>query len=273
MTALPLPTESLSACPVCGGAALRTVETVPDAYIPLLVLQRCAGCGVTILNPRLTHAGVLTVENESVVYVIPPEEEEKLVAGYWSELANYLVTQRRQPGGGRRWLDIGCNRGLLLEAVRRLGWQPVGVEIAGEAAQRARAHYGLTVYADLDQIAQEAPFDMITAWHVLEHTTDPVGFLRTAAGKLAPGGLLAVQVPAYEFRDEYASRSQLSGLICTVHNFYFTLDGLRQVLDRAGLHIGHISTNPDALLLTAICSNQAPAIGWRERLRRLLRPA
>ncbi len=35
---------------------------------------------------------------------------------------------------GKRWLDIGCNRGMLLEAARRRGWQVTGIEIADEAA-------------------------------------------------------------------------------------------------------------------------------------------
>lgn len=269
MTTLPLETVTLAACPVCGGTQLRTVETAPDAYIPLLVLQQCAQCGVIFLNPRLSHDAVVAVENESTVYAMSDAEAEQVVAGPLTQLAQHLASFGRSPG--RRWLDIGCNRGLLLEAVRRQGWQAVGVEIADEAAQRARQQFGLTVYPDLDAIASEAPFDMITAWHVLEHTTDPVNFLRTAASKLAPGGALALQVPGYDYRAEFASRGQLGSLICTVHNFYFTANSLRQVLSRTGLHLLAVDADAQHLLLTAICSNRPPARGWRDRLRRLLR--
>jgi SAM-dependent methyltransferase len=265
MTTPPLETVTLAACPVCAGAQLRTVETVPDAYIPLLVLQQCAQCGVTFLNPRLTPAAIVAIENESKVYDMSDEEAERTISGPLTQVAHYLASFGRS--AGHRWLDIGCNRGLLLEAVRRLGWQPVGVEIASEAAQRARRQWGITVHDSLDALAADAPFDMITAWHVLEHTTDPVGFLRAAAGQLAPGGVLALQVPAYDYRAEFAAREQLGGLICTVHNFYFTQAGLRQVLARTGLHLLSLEADPKYLLLTAICSNRPPQRSLRQRLR------
>jgi len=273
MSAQPWPTETLSVCPVCGEAALRTVETVPDTYIPLLVLQQCAGCGVICLNPRLTAAAMAAVENASTVYSLGAEEVEQLVARELVRRAAYLGSFARAPQDTtrRRWLDIGCNRGLLLEAARRQGWQPVGVEIACEPAQYALDRFGLTVYPSLDEVPDEPPFGMITAWHVLEHTGDPVSFLRAAARKLAVGGALALQVPAYDFRAEFAARGQLSSLICSVHNFYFTLGSLREVLARTGLHILRIDADPQSLMLTAICSNRPAAVSWSERLRRLPR--
>lgn len=269
MTAPSIETVSLAVCPICRGTSLHTVETVPDAYIPLLVLQQCDSCGVIFLNPRLTEAAVVAVENASEVYVMGAEETEQVISDPLTRMASYLSSFVRSPG--RRWLDIGCNAGLLLEAVRRQGWQPVGVEIATEPAQRARDHYGLTVYNRLEEIEHEAPFDMITAWHVLEHTTYPVDFLRAASRKLASGGVLAMQVPAYEMREQFAERGQLSSLICSVHNFYFTLESLRSLLASTGLQVIDISTDPQSLLLTAICSNRRPDVSWRERLHRLLR--
>jgi len=248
---------------------LSVVEEVGDSYIPLLVLWRCGHCGMIFLSPRLTLPAVIAVENESTVYSLTADEAEQRVTGDLATMAAYLGSFVRS--GGRRWLDIGCNRGLLLEAARRLGWQPVGVEIATEPAQHARQQYGLTVYASLAELGQEGLFDMITAWHVLEHTTDPVDFLRTAASKLARGGVLALQVPAYEFRDEFERREQLGSLLCTVHNFYFTRDSLADVLKRTGLHTLSIGADPQSLLLTAICSKQPPQLTWRQRLRSLLR--
>ena len=269
MTTLPLETVTLAACPVCAGAQLRTVESVPDAYIPLLVLQQGARCGVILLNPRLTPASIIAVENESTVYDMADEEVERTITGPLTQTAHYLAGFGRSEG--RRWLDIGCNRGLLLEAVRRLGWEPVGIEIASEAAGRARRQWGLAVHDSLDALEAGARFDMITAWHVLEHTTDPVGFLRAAAARLAPGGALALQVPAYDYRAEFAGRGQLDSLICTVHNFYFTQEGLRQVLARTGLHVLRLEADPQYLLLTAICSNRPPQRTLRQRLRGWLR--
>lgn len=98
MTTLPLETVTLRACPVCGGVELRTVETAPDAYIPLLVLQQCAQCSVIFLNPRLTHAAVVAIENESTVYAMSDEEVEQFIAGPMIGLAQHLASFGRSRG-------------------------------------------------------------------------------------------------------------------------------------------------------------------------------
>lgn len=263
--------ETLPACVICGGE-LSTVMAVPDASYEKLVLQQCKDCNTTLQNPRLTQAAMLALENESTVYDISPAVVEETISGVLEGLVAYLEGYVRSHG--KRWLDIGCNRGMLLEAARRRGWLAIGVEIAAEAAQRARSDFGLTIYPDLGAIAHEPPFDVITAWHVLEHTYDPVAFLRAAEDKLAPGGVLAVQVPAYEHIEDYRARGQFSGIVCAVHNFYFTAATLRQAVVRAGLQPVNVSVDPDMLLLTAICLKpvemSAPLRMW-EMLRTRLR--
>jgi SAM-dependent methyltransferase len=248
--------ETLPACVICGGK-LFTVMTVPDASYEQLVLQQCKGCGITLQNPRLTHAAMLAMENESTVYDFSPAEVEWTVSGPLDGLTASFERFVRSPG--KRWLDIGCNRGMLLEAARRRGWQVIGIEIADEAAQRARTQFGLTVYPDLTAIAHEPLFDVITAWHVLEHTYDPVAFLAAAEAKLTPGGVLALQVPAFEHLDDYRARGQFAGIVCAVHNFYFTEATLRQVVAHTALQPLHFVVDPDILLLTAICTKPLPA--------------
>lgn len=271
MTTGKISLETLPACVICGGD-LFTVLTAPDGVCEQVVLQECKDCGVTQQNPRLSHESMVAVENDSTVYDMSPEEVERAISGPVAGLAAHFEGYVRS--GGKRWLDIGCNRGLLLEAARRRGWQVTGIEIADEAAQRARTEFGLTIYPDLAAIEQEPPFDVITAWHVLEHTYDPVAFLRAAEARLAPGGVLAVQVPAFEHIEDYRARGQFSGIVCAVHNFYFTATTLRQVVTRAGLQPLYVSADPDMLLLTAICLKpvevSAPQRMWqmlRARLR------
>jgi hypothetical protein len=109
---------------------------------------------------------------------------------------------------------------------------------------------------------------------VLEHTYDPVTFLRTASAKLAPGGVLALQVPSYDLVEDYRARGQVSGIVCAVHNFYFTEASLRQVLMRTDLQPLRIETDREMLLLTAICTKQVQAVtnaSLLQRLRALLR--
>lgn len=241
--------EALTACPLCNEAKAELVYTHPDLYIPILHLYRCRACQTIYLNPRLTLAAIVQVEAQSAVYDFSSaiaEEEIKASMGLIRWLETYQRTRTRC------LLDIGCNRGLLLEAARRQGWQVIGVEISPESANRARNDFGLTVYPKITDIDPSQQFDLITAWHVLEHTREPLLFLQQAVARLRPGGILAIQVPSFDYLDEFRKREQLSSLICAVHNFYFTSMNLRMLLEKVGIHIIQLDNDPDAHFLTAI---------------------
>jgi len=258
----PLPTETLLRCPICNNTQAQEEFAQPDYYIPFLVGKRCPACTIVYLNPRLTLDSIIFVENESRIYDMTATEAETSIHKFLIPTVAWL-TETAQPQG-RKLLDIGCNRGLLLEAARRQGWQVTGIELADEAAKRARQEYGLSVYANFDQLDPAAHFDLITAWHVLEHTLDPVAFLRQAAARLAPGGAVAVQVPSYDFVDEFRRRDQSGGVINIVHNFYFTQHSLPMVLSKAGLQPIFLNNNASDMFLTIIAKKSLTA-GQRMR--------
>jgi len=244
-------------CGVCAadGTAADPLLTYDDPLVggPLHV-QRCRGCGTAYLAPRLADDALRRLEDGSTVYDLPADLVRQRINILCDMLRGF---ERFAPPGRpiRRVLDIGCNRGLLLEAARRLGWHGVGVELSAVAARRAREEFELEVHADFDGLERSAPppFDLAVAWHVLEHTVDPVGFLCSAARQVRPGGLVAIQVPSFDFLDEFRRRGELGRLVCAVHNYYFTEPTLRLVIDRAGLRPSWVLNNAADLMLTAIC--------------------
>jgi 2-polyprenyl-3-methyl-5-hydroxy-6-metoxy-1,4-benzoquinol methylase len=95
-----------------------------------------------------------------------------------------------------RLLDVGFGAGTLLDAARRAGWQPFGVEVAARAVEQVRG-LGFDVFCGTLQEARYPDnfFDVVTLSEVLEHVSDPHVVLHEIARVLRPGGLLWATTP------------------------------------------------------------------------------
>ncbi|HKB23770.1 MAG TPA: class I SAM-dependent methyltransferase, partial [Methylomirabilota bacterium] len=79
-----------------------------------------------------------------------------------------------------------------------------------------------------------ARFDVVTAFHVLEHVPDPVAVLRRMLGWLAPGGLLIVEVPNAGGLGATLFGGAWSGLELPRHLSHFTPVTLERAVRLAG---------------------------------------
>lgn len=104
---------------------------------------------------------------------------------------------RHAPLQNRRVLDVGCGGGILTESMAREGASVLGIDLAEEALQAARAHAAEQQLADLDyrcisveDLAREQPqgFDVVTCMEMLEHVPDPASAVRACADLVKPGG-------------------------------------------------------------------------------------
>lgn len=101
-----------------------------------------------------------------------------------------------RPFEGLNLLDIGCGAGLLSEPLARLGFAVTGIDLAEENIAVARTHAeagGLSIdyrATPIEALPAEGQFDAITLLEVVEHVPDVGGFVREAALRLRPGGML-----------------------------------------------------------------------------------
>ena len=104
------------------------------------------------------------------------------------------------PLAGKSALDVGCGAGLLCEPLARMGAAVTGLDAAPENIAAARIHAGLSGL-EIDYRAGSVEqldgrtFDLVTSLEVIEHVSDPAGFVRGLADELAPGGLLVISTP------------------------------------------------------------------------------
>ncbi len=115
---------------------------------------------------------------------------------YWWARRFYANVIKRYAKAGRL-LEIGCGLGHVLVRLQD-DFETYGIDVSPYAIERARKNTPrsmLSVAAAEDIGLLPGPFDVIAAFHVVEHLEDPTAVLRLCAGSLAPGGRLIFATP------------------------------------------------------------------------------
>ena len=117
-----------------------------------------------------------------------------------------LLRERCGDLAGKRIVDLGLSRGLLLERFRRYeGVELGGIEIDPAEIERARIRgleplqYFVNVFEGNVMTArlpyEDGYADVVLAGEILEHVVDTEGFLREIRRTLVPGGALVLSTP------------------------------------------------------------------------------
>ena len=165
----------------------------------------------------------------------------------WFRVRNRTVAEViAQLGAGRPGLgvlEVGCGSGAVLAAVAAAcpAAEVVGMDLFPEALAHARVRTGAPLAAGDAMRPPFGPvFDVVGMFDVLEHLPDDVGALRAQRALLAPGGALALTVPAdpalWSYFDE-ASR----------HVRRYTEASLAAALRAAGFEVEYLTPMMAAL--------------------------
>lgn len=111
--------------------------------------------------------------------------------------------ESRRLGRALKIFDAGCGTGRLCQILTAHGHSVSGCDTSEEALRFCRLRGVSDVYqADLNNVELEtAIFDVITSVDVLYHTgiADDVAVMRRLRNGLKPGGMLVLNLVAYEF--------------------------------------------------------------------------
>ncbi len=159
--------------------------------------RRCIYCGLIYQNPRPVFANLkkrygkdyfdYEISNQNNFFALMKLGLKDI--GFDSLFKN--------DNSIRRFLDIGCATGLLLNYMKKKGWITQGVEICRASAQYAIENFGVDVCIGT---LEEAPFpdqyfDVVHLSHLIEHVPDPKKLLLEIRRILKVGGHMVLTTP------------------------------------------------------------------------------
>jgi 2-polyprenyl-3-methyl-5-hydroxy-6-metoxy-1,4-benzoquinol methylase len=208
-------------CVLCASTSTPTpvLDRVKGDPHNMLKVVRCTVCGHSQLNPpnySIDHYK----EDGQVNFVVHDYGTplEKVVEHSWIEATRRvkrfgergIALDRKTTGKPLRVLDIGGGYGFFASELKRQ-YPNIDVQVmepSGKRAEMGRAY--MLAQGDArpvpefvveplneDFVAQHrGSFDIVTLWHVLEHVTNPVEFLKWAVELASPlDGVVCVEVP------------------------------------------------------------------------------
>lgn len=144
------------------------------------------------------------------------------------------VLKRFQPHG--RLLDIGCGYGFFLHAAKTAGYEVFGVEPNSYSVRKADELFGLHLsLGNFGQTPLSPPYDIVTAFHVIEHVPKPREFVEGISNSLRPGGLAIIETPNFASRNAKGMKSDWPFILPDEHLTYFTAASLEELLHQNGL--------------------------------------
>jgi 2-polyprenyl-3-methyl-5-hydroxy-6-metoxy-1,4-benzoquinol methylase len=173
---------------------------------------------------------------------------------------NSHVAMLRMIGFNKRVLEAGCASGHVSEMLHAQGCSVVGVEIDSTVVQPAMQWLERVIVGNFDEKKlwidlEGESFDAILFGDVLEHLKDPLSALRESAKHLRPSGMVVISVPNIAHADVKLALIQgtfpysETGLLDRTHIYFFTKEGLLDLVKEAGL------------ITTEICRVTVPVFG------------
>lgn len=232
-----------------GGEAVL-LQAVPVSFIVEQYKRKC-GLDVSPQFGSLLSIGLYQCAETGYKFWRPEE-----VAGdevFYSDISHawkhyYRVERweyshvRSSLTGKERLLEIGCGKGYFLRSIEAQVKSATGLEF-NEKAIRDKVTSADILHAPIEEMAATGrKFDVICAFHVLEHVTDPRSFIEHALACLSDDGTLILSTPN---NDHIAFRNREDIFDAPPHHMgHFTAAAYENIARRLGCTVSKTVIQP-----------------------------
>ena len=241
------------ACDFCGGQSIVARYDFGSHRI-----LRCSACTFMWLDPQPSEAELHEVYGED--YYRNErffEANGQTIYGYFDYASERFTKQHDHQRvvdriiglldlpeiSGRRFLDVGCGLGYLLDVADDRGFSVEGIDYNALAVDWIGRKYTFPAVAGDFMAYEREPYDAVTMLDVIEHLPRPLEALEKSAALTRPGGIFALSTMD---SDSFVSRllgSRLEDFRRTrEHLYFFNRRTIRRGLERAGFEVLRIDS-------------------------------
>jgi 2-polyprenyl-3-methyl-5-hydroxy-6-metoxy-1,4-benzoquinol methylase len=227
-------------CPACGHLTFQNFLICPDHSVTgvSFALVQCQHCSHVFTNPKPDKSQLPNYykSNQYISHtnraLNPVQWIYKLVRSQTVKNKEKLIRRLINKTGSL--LDFGCGTGHFLNYCAERNWKVLGIEPDNQARKIAKEN-GNTILDSLDSTTDH--FDIITAWHVLEHVPEPKDTLQKLLSKLNPSGKIVLGLPNHKSLDAIHYSSFWAGYDVPRHLSHFNKKSVKELASRLKLKI------------------------------------
>ena len=171
------------------------------------------------------------------------------------------VDGRGAPVRERRFLDVGCGLGYLLDAAQDRGFAVVGIDYNRSAVDWIARKYRFPATCGDFMAYEGEPCDAVTMLDVIEHLPRPFDALAKAASLTRPGGIFVVSTMDSDSLVSRLLGRRLEDFRRTrEHLYFFNRRTMRAGLEQAGFEVLRIDSYGLTIRLDALAKRARLAV-------------
>ncbi|QAT17017.1 hypothetical protein BU251_04340 [Candidatus Velamenicoccus archaeovorus] len=186
-------------CDLCQSDRYITIEAMGRFRHPVTNVV-CCQCGLVFQNPRLENGELNSFYanhfSEDLYGLIGADLMSVIDGHRFNYIRNYIKENFSEYDPRRmKILEIGCGHGGLMKLLEKDGYCVEGIEPSISLC-KSSCDKGLKVYnCFLEDFVSRHRFDLVLAFHVIEHTSSAVTFMKKINSLLDDKGRVVIETP------------------------------------------------------------------------------